>query len=86
MTITVIFSPSGRGKAKCKADENFPNGKIIEISKDNNAHKIALPYPAPECGVWILKCETCNFAVGVTAAGRKDDPKQVNFICRCKLN
>lgn len=86
MSITVTFHPNGQGKAKCPSDENFPNGKLIQISTNKNAHKITLPYPASECGIWILKCEACNFAVGVTAAGRKDDPNQVNFMCRCKLN
>lgn len=80
----VEFLPSGRGKAKCKSDKNYPDGKIINISTEEDIHRISIPYPAPECGVWILKCETCDFSVGVTAAGRPDDPKQINFKCRCQ--
>lgn len=33
MSITITFAPNGRGKAKCKLDENFPDGKLIEFSK-----------------------------------------------------
>jgi hypothetical protein len=36
----------------------------------------ALPYPAEERLVWVVTCKVCGLKVGVTAAGRPDDPAQ----------
>jgi hypothetical protein len=79
----VEFIPSGRGKAKCEPNPNFPHG--IEIVCPPNTPvscKVALPYPAPECGMWSVVCTTCQCRLFVTAAGRPDDPVSVFLPCR----
>jgi hypothetical protein len=48
---------------------------------DQPACLVKLPYPARECGMWIIKCDLCKVTVAVTAAGRPDDPKSVRILC-----
>jgi hypothetical protein len=33
------------------------------------------------CGVWVVACHTCGLRVGITAAGRPDDPRTVRLAC-----
>ncbi len=47
---------------------------------------IALPYPAPECGMWIIRCDRCPMSIAVTAAGRPDDPISVTVECKKRSN
>jgi len=42
---------------------------------------VELPYPAPECGYWHIKCATCGMVVAITAVGRPDDPVRVKIPC-----
>lgn len=69
-------------KAQCPPDANFPNGKDIDIAGDFPSCQVDIPYPAPECGTWIVKCAACGLSIGVTAAGRPDDPKSIKIACR----
>lgn len=79
---TVTFRPSGRGKAQCAPDPAYPDGVIADASGGNpRTCTIDLPYPAPECGLWIVRCLECDFSLGITAAGRADDPKRVTVPC-----
>lgn len=80
--IRIEWQPSGRGKARCAPDPTFPDGKDLDVSAGLQACKIDLPYPAPECGYWIVRCAACGLKVAVTAAGRPDDPKTVKFPCK----
>lgn len=60
----------------------FPNGEDVDGS--NGARKTCtaqLPYPAPSRGVHICECEDCGLRVGVTAAGRPDDPRSMKVAC-----
>ncbi len=78
----VEFMPSGRGKAQCAPDPRYPDGKDIDISDGALACAIQLPYPAPECGAWVVKCNACERgAIAITAAGRPDDPRLVKIPC-----
>jgi hypothetical protein len=80
---TVEFIPSGRGKAQCPPDPDFPNGIAIHAPVGVPVScKVELPYPAPECGMWKVTCTTCNFSILVTAAGRPDDPISVRLPCK----
>lgn len=80
----VKFMASGRGKARNPPNPDFPNGIGMSSVTDRNKPycMINLPYPAPECGVWRVNCETCGFTVVITAAGRPDDPKFIEVECQ----
>lgn len=85
IAVTVTFVPSGRGKARCAANPDYPNGLDIKIEQEPSC-TVALPYPAPECGHWNLSCGKCGLTVAVTAAGRPDDPKSVQVPCQMTVN
>jgi hypothetical protein len=46
---TVEFEPSGRGKAQCTSNPNFPKGMKVDCSDGMLACSKELPYSAPEC-------------------------------------
>ena len=81
---TVEFVPSGRGKARCAPNPEYPNGIDVVIADGRTSCKVDLPYPAPECGYFIVRCGLCEFSVAITAAGRPDDPKSVTMPCAVK--
>ena len=83
---TIEFKASGRGKARCAPNPDFPEGKPVDCSEGKVACAVELPYPAPECGVWIVRCKACGMSVGITAAGRLDDPKMVKMPCKEERN
>ncbi len=72
----VTFVPSGRGKAQCPTNPDFPYGKALDLCNGKLGIWVELPYPAPECGAFIIVGE-CIGSVAVTAAGRADDPTKV---------
>jgi hypothetical protein len=76
----ITFIPSWRGKAQCESNPNAPNGVKIETDI-RPACTVDLPYPAPECGGYYIKCNFCQFTAYVTAAGRPDDPVSVMLPC-----
>jgi hypothetical protein len=43
---------------------------------------VALEYPAPCVGKWIVKCSVCVTLAIVSAAGRLDDPPTVRLACK----
>ena len=85
---SITFAPSGRGKAQCAPDPRYPNGVEIDAVMDSGQNRFALkscaidlPYPAPECGSWIVRCSYCDMSAAITAAGRPDDPRRVRLPC-----
>lgn len=80
---TIEFMPSGRGKAQCPSDPRYPKGIALDCSMGAGAPycTVTLPYPAPECGVYIIICDHCTMKVVVTAAGRPDDPTSIKIPC-----
>jgi len=76
--LNVVFKPSGRGKAQCPADPNFPYGKAIDLCQGKPGIWVELPYPAPECGMFVIYGERVD-AVAITAAGRADDPTKIKL-------
>lgn len=83
---TIEFKASGRGKARCAPNPAYPDGKELDITEGLQGCLVDLPYPAPECGLWLVKCHACERGIiAVTAAGRPDDPKNVKIPClnRC---
>ena len=80
----VKFVASGRGKAQCEPDLNYPHGKEVScvFATETPCCTVALPYPAPECGYYAVRCQVCQMSVAVTAVGRPDDPISVTIPCR----
>lgn len=82
-THIVEFMPSGRGKAQYPADPNFPNGREVQVGAQGvPSCTVALPYPAPECGFYLVLCTVCRFSAVITVAGRADDPTKVTLPCK----
>jgi hypothetical protein len=78
----IVFQPSGRGKAQCAPDPDYPHGKAMpKLPFGQRQCYVELPYPAPECGYWMVTCEECKCAIAITAAGRTDDP--ISFYMPC---
>ena len=61
----------------------YPLGKDVDGSMGaKDTCKVALPYPAKRCGHYEVRCRACGASVGVTTAGRIDDPRSVKMACR----
>lgn len=81
MIHAVTFRKSGRGKAQCEPNPLYPDGIDVNTDQPEPLCLVKLPYPAPECGYWFIKCATCGFTAAITAAGRVDDPRSVKLPC-----
>lgn len=80
--LTVEWVDSGR-EPQCKPDPAYPDGKDMDVSFGAAATcKTALPYPAKRCGYFVVACPICGIRVGVTTAGRPDDPRSIKVACR----
>lgn len=61
----------------------YPNGVDLDLSKGRPYCEIMLvPYPAPRCGYFLVKCSTCGTDALITTAGRPDDPRSVKIACK----
>lgn len=79
----VTFVPSGRGAATCPPDPAYPRGMALLLAREGRRScTVQLPYPAPECGMWTIRCEDCGMTAAVTAAGRSDDPLSARIECK----
>ena len=76
---------SAHRKAKVASNPDYPDGKDCVIPGEPSC-TTPIPYPAPECGQWILSCDECGITVAVTAAGRPDDPRSLTVPCKRKLS
>ena len=78
----IEFVPYGTGKAKEPPDPRFPLGVFRDVTQGKvPSCSVNLPYPAPECGYFVVRCALCQFSLAITAAGRPDDPVQVKIPC-----
>jgi hypothetical protein len=73
-----------RGReSRCPPNPAYPDG--IDVScAPRDAKQICLvqlPYPAPRCGLFAIRCKICHMTVAVTTAGRPDDPRTVQIAC-----
>lgn len=69
----------------CKPNPTFPKGQDIDGRVFGAGHpscKARLPYPAKRCGVYMVRCTRCQITVGVTTAGRPDDPRSIEINCK----
>jgi hypothetical protein len=81
MTLHVAWDDHGR-EPQCPPNPLLPDGLDVDVSEGaKKTCAVALPYPAPRCGVWVICCDECGLSVGVTAAGRPDDPRSVKVAC-----
>lgn len=78
----VHFEASGRGKARCAPDPNYPRGIAIDSTRPGEAScLVGIPYPSPECGMVHIDCYLCRQTLSLTVAGRPDDPVSVKMPC-----
>jgi hypothetical protein len=80
--VKVEFLDSG-GEPQCPLDPAYPKGKDIDVSCGALLTCIAkIPYPAPRCGAMVVECQRCGIRVGLTVAGRPDDPRSLRLPCK----
>ena len=74
-------------KPQYPPDPLYPNGIKVDLSRGASVVcEIALPYPAPRCGQWMVSCRRCGQVNIITAAGRVDDPRSVRIACHATSN
>lgn len=77
----VEFIDGGR-EPQCPPNPAYPEGMDIDASHGaDSTCTVAIPYPAPRCGLMIVECPKCGLRVGLTVAGRPDDPRSVKLGC-----
>lgn len=77
----------GKREPQCQPNPAYPTGVDCDLSLGaETTCSTMLPYPAPRCGVFIVECKTCGLRVGVTTAGRPDDPRSVKVACKQKVH
>jgi hypothetical protein len=65
------------------ADPSYPNGSAVDVALDaTRACRVELPYPASRCGLWVVTCRVCGYAIALSTSGRRDDPRSVRVPCR----
>ena len=82
----VVEWVDGNREPQCEPDPMFPQGKDLFIATGEPTCGVALPYPAKRCGLYIVECKKCGLRIGVTTAGRSDDPRSVRMSCLRVLN
>lgn len=82
MNFKIHWEDSGR-EPQCQPDPAFPKGIDLVTARDDQLScETELPYPARRCGVYIVECLSCGLSVGVTTAGRPDDPRSIRLPCK----
>lgn len=79
----IKFRASGRGKAQEPPNPDYPNGFAVDFGT-RPACLCELPYPAPECGYFVVDCVKCGVRIAITSVGRPDDPVSVMVPCQEK--
>lgn len=75
----ITWHDSGR-EPQCPPNPAYPSGIDLDAAFEG-ACETALPYPAPRCGHYLVVCRRCGLRVGVTTAGRPDDPRSLKVNC-----
>jgi hypothetical protein len=71
-----------RREPGCEPNPAYPTGIDIDMSQGaETTCTTDLPYPAKRCGIYIVECTLCRLRVGLTTAGRPDDPRSVKMPC-----
>ncbi len=66
---------------QCPPNPAYPDGIDVDASFGKTSCIARLPYPAKRCGLYVVECEICGIRVGITTAGRPDDPRSVKVPC-----
>jgi hypothetical protein len=78
----VTWVDAGREPSQMPNPE-FPDGiDIVGADLEKRHCKVELPYPANRCGYYRIECRVCGVRIGVTTAGRYDDPRSATFNCK----
>ncbi len=87
MTFDVHFIDAGREPQE-KPNPKYPDGIDVNLAPHALAKQCCrnVPYPAPRCGAYEIKCRVCGFTGVITVAGRADDPRIVTMPCKAKVN
>ena len=81
MPLAVRWIDAGR-KPQYDSDPRYPNGGAVDASDGaDTTCQVALPYPAPQCGAFVVECPECGARAVITTAGRADDPVSVRVAC-----
>lgn len=68
---------------RCPPDPNYPTGIDVDVAGDAERWCFTeVPYPARRCGMYVIDCQECGLCIGVTTAGRPDDPRSVKMACK----
>jgi hypothetical protein len=79
---TIVFLDSGRDP-EIPPNPQYPTGKFVDASYGTSMTcDVELPYPAPRWGVMFIKCSKCGLNIGITVAGRPDDPSGIRLSCK----
>lgn len=66
----------------CPPNPAYPDGVHLDCSEGMMLScLVELPYPARRCGLYRITCQTCQMRIGITTAGRPDDPRSVRVAC-----
>jgi hypothetical protein len=69
MTLIATWFSEHR-RAQHPLDPHYPLGLLFDASGGRPYCEVALEYPAPCVGKWIVKCYVCGLLAIVSAAGR----------------
>jgi hypothetical protein len=83
MTLIATWFSEHR-RAQYPPDPAYPLGMSCDLSRGRPSCAVALEYPAPCVGKWLINCDLCGTNAIVTAAGRPDDPHTVRLACKTK--
>ena len=80
--LSVTWRDAGR-EPQCQPNPDYPEGIAIDLAEGATLScQTPLPYPARRCGAYIVDCRMCGLRVGVTTAGRPDDPVSLKVACK----
>ena len=72
--------------ATAPPDPAYPSGAAIDVALDAaRACRLELRYPAERCGVWVITCRLCGYAIALETTGQADDPCSVRLPCKPAL-
>jgi hypothetical protein len=82
MDIEIHWLDRGR-EPQCPPNPAHPHGIDVDLSDGaDTTCTVGLPYPAKRCGLYMVACRKCGIKVGITTAGRPDDPRSVTLPCQ----